>query len=170
MTSTNQVANAPRGMKLIASVFGLGYSPFASGTVASAAVCLPALFFSNSGLTSSIVWLSIGIICAFLGIAATARVQSEWGTDPSKVVIDEVAGMALVLAAPLTVSSPWWILTGFLFFRLYDIAKPFPANIVNSRTEPWSVMVDDLIAAIYAVVSVYIWQVVLNVVGPLLSS
>ena len=104
------------------------------------------------------------------GTMAIARVQHEWGKDPSKVVIDEVAGMALVLATPLAVSSMWWTLTAFLFFRLYDIAKPFPANLVNNRTEPWSVMVDDLIAAVYAVVSLYAWQVVINVLGPIFSS
>lgn len=156
------------GSKIIASVAGIGYAPFASGTVASAVVCIPALIWSNTSPLSSIIWLSVGILSAVIGIAVTARVQSEWGTDPSKVVIDEVAGMSIVLAAPLAVSSPWWVLAGFLFFRLYDIAKPFPANIVNNRTEPWSVIVDDLIAAVYAVISLYVWQFVLNVVGPLI--
>lgn len=68
--------------------------------------------------------------------------------DPGAIVIDEVAGMTLsVLALPLT---PVVLLTGFVLFRLFDVVKPFPANAAQRLPGGFGVMVDDLIAGLYA--------------------
>jgi phosphatidylglycerophosphatase A len=74
------------------------------------------------------------------------------GGDPGAIVIDEVAGMALsVLVFPLTLPV---LVTGFLFFRLFDIVKPFPARGSQRIGGGVGVMIDDLIAGVYALLVV----------------
>jgi len=64
-------------------------------------------------------------------------------------VIDEVLGMAATMYGnPLTVP---WMLAGFLFFRVFDVMKPFPAGWIDRRVEGGAgVMLDDLVSALYA--------------------
>ena len=69
--------------------------------------------------------------------------------DSSKIVIDEVFGMA----ATMFLNPIGWpqLLAGFVLFRLFDIIKPFPANLIDRRMRGGAgVMLDDLAAAVYA--------------------
>ena len=86
-----------------------------------------------------------------LGIWAASRVERVVGTkDPGIIVIDEVAGMLLsVLTLPRTIPV---LITAFVLFRLFDIWKPFPARESQSLTGGLGVIVDDLIAGLYALV------------------
>ena len=64
------------------------------------------------------------------------------------IVIDEVAGMTLsVLVLPLTARV---LLAGFVLFRIFDVVKPFPANRLQALPGGVGVMIDDLIAGLYA--------------------
>ena len=78
--------------------------------------------------------------------------------------------MALVYAVPLCYSSLAWSIAALLLFRLYDIAKPFPINRINDRTDPFSVMFDDVLAGVYTIISVYAFQFGLNVLIPIVGS
>jgi phosphatidylglycerophosphatase A len=40
--------------------------------------------------------------------------------------------------------------TAVLLFRIFDVMKPWPMNIINDRTEAWAVMGDDLVAGLVA--------------------
>lgn len=63
--------------------------------------------------------------------------------------------MCVVYAVPMMTASVWYIVGGFLLFRIFDIAKPVPASTLNNRTEAWAVIADDVIASIYTIVVVY---------------
>jgi phosphatidylglycerophosphatase A len=121
----------------------------APGTVASAvtAVALWLLNPSPLALAASLI--------AVTGLGTWAADEAEralGGKDPGVIVVDEVAGMMLaVLAAPLT---PAVLLAGFLLFRVFDVVKPFPANVAQRLRGGLGVMVDDLIAGLYALVLV----------------
>jgi len=69
--------------------------------------------------------------------------------DDSRIVIDEVLGMAATMFGnPLTFG---WLMLGFLLFRVADVIKPWPANLIDRRMRNGAgVMLDDLAAAIYA--------------------
>jgi phosphatidylglycerophosphatase A len=68
--------------------------------------------------------------------------------DPGLIVIDEIAGMTLsVLLVPLT---PAVLLAGFVLFRVFDVVKPFPAGWSQEIPGGAGVMIDDLIAGLYA--------------------
>ena len=70
--------------------------------------------------------------------------------DPGAIVVDEVAGMTLsVLVFPLPLSLSV-LLAGFVLFRVFDVVKPFPANRAQALRGGVGVMVDDLIAGLYA--------------------
>lgn len=129
-------------------------------------VAAPALLGSIEYPT--LPWFYAGAAVCFVvaGLVSIPSVQGAWGKDASRIVIDEAAGMALVLATPLAASSPWWWLSAFLVFRMYDIAKPFPANWLDKRPEAWAVIADDLIAGLYTVITLHLGQFVLHAVGP----
>jgi phosphatidylglycerophosphatase A len=87
----------------------------------------------------------------FVGWWATSTVTAASGIrDPSAVVIDEVAGQWLVLvAAPL---DPFAYAVAFLLFRIFDIWKPWPVRWADCRVRGGlGIMLDDLLAAVYAV-------------------
>jgi len=83
------------------------------------------------------------------GTWAAHRAERLLGVkDPGAIVIDEVAGMTLtVLPFPPTVAV---LAVGLVLFRIVDITKPFPARASQRIVGGIGVMVDDLIAALYA--------------------
>jgi phosphatidylglycerophosphatase A len=133
--------------RAIASFFGLGFFPVAPGTLASLAVILLYKFLIYTlGLTCVVILLSLLLI---LGVAAAASYSSELKkTDPRQIVIDEAAGQLLVL---LAVSPNWTLLMiGFLFFRFFDIVKPFPIRKLEGLPGGWGIMADDIAASLMA--------------------
>ena len=128
---------------------GAGYAPVASGTVGSAValVLLWVIPFTNTAL----LWTTLAV--TLMGIWSGGRVERILGEkDPGIIVIDELAGMALsVLFVPRTIPV---LLVAFFLFRLFDVWKPFPAHESQSLTGGLGVMVDDLIAGVYALVLV----------------
>ena len=133
----------------IATGLGAGYSPMAPGTAGSAltVLILWGLPFSRVGLVVFLVLVTAG------GTWAAQRAERLIGEkDPGVIVIDEVAGMTLsVVALPLTVPV---LATAFVLFRLFDIVKPFPARASQRVAGGLGVMIDDLIAGLYALAAV----------------
>jgi phosphatidylglycerophosphatase A len=84
-----------------------------------------------------------------VGVVAAFEAESKYERrDPGYIVIDEVAGMLLtLLAVPVGVGG---VLIGFVAFRVFDVVKPFPARQVEALPGGWGVMVDDLVAGLYA--------------------
>jgi phosphatidylglycerophosphatase A len=93
------------------------------------------------------------VVVTLVGIWAAEHAERALGTkDPGAIVIDEVAGMTLsVLVVPLTV--PVAVLA-FLLFRVFDIVKPAPARQSQVLPGGAGVMIDDLIAGLYALIIV----------------
>ena len=108
--------------------------------------------------------LALAALIAFaVGWWAAARVAHASGAhDPGFIVIDEVAAQWLtLLAAPLD----WrWYVAAFLLFRLFDIVKPWPIRSVERRVAGGlGIMLDDIAAALYALVLLLISQEMFNV-------
>ncbi|MCF8382630.1 MAG: phosphatidylglycerophosphatase A [Chlorobium sp.] len=136
--------------RALSTCLGLGYFPFAPGTVVSfVAVCCYLGFpaFQDVFFTTCAVALS-----AAAGVWSGGVMEEEYGEDPSIVTIDELAGQWLALAA--LPATPLAVLLGFLFFRFFDIAKPGPVDQVQHFRGGWGIMADDLLAGILANLSV----------------
>ena len=134
---------------MLASVFGAGYAPVASGTVGSFVTVVAIWLLPLTPLRIAVAL----VVVTLIGIWAGSRVERLLGKkDPGVIVIDEVAGMLLsVILLPPTIPV---LVTAFLLFRLFDIWKPFPARESQALTGGMGVMVDDLVAGVYALVLV----------------
>jgi phosphatidylglycerophosphatase A len=130
---------------VLASVFGAGYAPVASGTVGSFVTVVAIWLLPLTPLRIAVAL----VVVTLIGIWAGSRVERVLGRkDPGVIVIDEVAGMLVsVLFLPRTIPV---LVTAFLLFRLFDIWKPFPARGAERLPGGLGVMADDLVAGAYA--------------------
>lgn len=141
----------------IASAAGLGYAPIAPGTFGSAGGVLIYLLTAGWSLPAQIA-LALGVTA--IGVWASHVAAVHFGrSDPSQVVIDEVAGQLVTM---LGTGAGWkGALIGFLLFRAFDIVKPWPANKLEALHGGWGIMADDIMAAVYscALLHAIIWLV-----------
>jgi phosphatidylglycerophosphatase A len=163
--------------RLVAACFGLGWLPVAPGTWGSA---LPAGVFAlllNLDMTAggiAVVIAGLAVAGSVACITCTPASEAACGkTDPGEIVMDEVAGQSLTLlpvlallpAAP-SVEQIWLItVLGFLLFRVFDIAKPWPIRKLESLPAGWGVLADDLLAGVYAAIVLLFcaWRIVKGV-------
>lgn len=144
-----------RACLAVARVWPLGLSPVMPGTVCSAASALAAPYvFLPLGMGARCALLALLFIFGSLLAGKAARILGL--EDPSELVIDEMLGMWLVLA-PFKEPSPALICAAFVFFRFFDILKPWPV----SASEHWlpggfGIMLDDVVAGLCALVCVSI--------------
>jgi len=137
--------------RLISTCLGIGYTPKGGGTIAAAVCCIAWYFAWAGGNEHFSVWMlqgttTIGI--TVIGIWSANKVEAEWGKDSFRVVIDEVAGMCLTLCF---VPVRWpYIAVGLLLFRFFDIAKPLGIRKMEQLKGGWGVMMDDVLAGVYA--------------------
>ncbi len=129
----------------IGTGLGAGYSPIAPGTAGS----LLALILFGLLPAASVVWLLISGIVFFVGVKISTLIECDKGEDPSLVVIDEIVGQWIALlflpAYPLMV-----FVAAFFLFRLFDIWKPYPIDLSQKLNGGWGIMIDDVLAGIYA--------------------
>ena len=131
--------------KIIGSTFGCGFSPVAPGTVGSL-VAIVALFLAPP--LSAVALILSAALFFIVGVWASYMCEKDWGHDSGRIVWDEVVGMMITVVA---LPKHWLIyLTAFAAFRLFDILKPFPVNRSQNLPHGWGVMVDDVLAGIYA--------------------
>lgn len=141
-----RVRAADRIAMAVATVFGVGYAPVASGTFGS----VPGVLLSwGLGRTGG-PWAVVAVLAVLVpvGIWAADRAAALLGaTDPKPVVIDEVAGQLVTLAF----LPPSWpaLAAGFFVFRALDVWKPFPADKLESLPGGSGIMADDLMAGLY---------------------
>ncbi len=156
--NTHQPAPGP---PLWISVFGLGTLRPAPGTWGSLPpVAIAALLYmSGYGPHASpvIYYITIGAILLTFSAACVLqgpRAERYYGRkDPSNAVADETAGQCLSLLG-LPVLTLWPMLAtlafAFVAFRICDIIKPWPANGLQRLPAGWGILIDDLIAGLYA--------------------
>ncbi len=130
--------------ELMATLFYVGYIPFAPGTCASIVTLIILFFLPPIPL---FLFLSVFLILFLVGVFVGQKLAIRCNqTDPSIVVIDEVAGMMLSL---FMVPKIWWLYAiSFCFFRLFDIFKPCFIKKVERIHGGWGIMLDDFWAGI----------------------
>ncbi|HTN16354.1 MAG TPA: phosphatidylglycerophosphatase A [Chitinophagaceae bacterium] len=131
-------------MKIIASIFGIGYIGKGGGTVAAVAAAL-LWYFLQPNIGQQLILVIITLV---LGVWSGNKVEADWGKDSSKVVIDEVAGMFIAaLFIPVSIS---YLVAALVLFRFFDIAKPLGVRRMERFKGGWGVMLDDILAGVYA--------------------
>ncbi len=132
----------------VATGLGTGLSPFAPGTVGSLlAILLVVLFFP-----ASFFWqiTTAAALTALAIYTAGWLAEAEGEEDPSKVVIDEIAGQWIAFIAFPGELGLGALALGFFAFRAFDIWKPWPANRLETLPGGYGVVLDDVMAGIYA--------------------
>lgn len=129
----------------VATGLGAGYAPIAPGTAGSACgLLIWAVLPAAAGVQA----LVLATMFAAGVWSAGAAERHFGGTDPGPVVVDEVLGMLVTLF----LNPVGWAgaLVAFLLFRIFDIVKPYPADRLERLPGGLGVMADDLMAGVYA--------------------
>jgi phosphatidylglycerophosphatase A len=141
----------------VGTFLGAGLLRPGPGTWGSAAAALLWLA-AAAGLhlaPAALAWLTLAAAlgAVAIGIPAATVVERESGReDPGHVVIDEVAGQWIALIYSRVNLSH--LLAGFLFFRLFDIVKPWPVRQIEGLRAGWGIVLDDVAAGVYALLFV----------------
>lgn len=136
---------------VIATGAYLGYVGPAPGTLGSL-LGLFLLWPLSPGTTQVLVTL----VLIGVGLVVAGRAAKVMGAqDPSAIIIDEIAGIAVATALlpPRVLERA----VAFVLFRLFDITKPFPARQLERLSGGLGIVGDDLVAGLYANLLVQVW-------------
>ena len=148
--------------KMIATFFGAGLlrpAPGTWGSLAALPVAYAVLFIGGFWLLVNLTFFTF--MSGWIATRELTRGQEDH--DPSYIVIDEVVGQwialfpvaygAMMMSADLLALYPGWI-AAFALFRLFDIWKPWLVGRADARGDALGVMLDDVIAGVFAAIGV----------------
>lgn len=129
---------------------GSGAAPKAPGTFGTLAA-VPLYFFFLQGL-SSVEYLAILVVTSLVGIYLCGKTSRDLGVhDHSGIVWDEFVGYWITMW--LAPAGWFYIVLGFVLFRLFDIVKPWPISWVDKHVHGgFGIMLDDILAGLMSFV------------------
>jgi phosphatidylglycerophosphatase A len=149
--------------RIISTGLGVGYSPLAPGTMGALLILI--VFWicpEMSSLQLLLVIIGLTVIGIYTATVTEREMQSkvgqDRGRDPGIIVIDEIIGMLIALFA-LPKTSRFMIIA-FILFRIFDIMKPYPARRMEKLPAGWGIVMDDVIAGIYANLAIQIGRAI----------
>lgn len=151
------------------TTFGLGYRRPASGTwgslppvVLAGVLWLVGMVPGGHEPWGTVVYhVLLGAMLVYfcwVCVVDGGEAELRFGHDPHEVVADETAGQCIpLLGLPAVAFATWWqagltLAGAFVLFRLLDIIKPWPAGGFQRIQGGWGILLDDLMAAVYAAV------------------
>jgi len=139
---------------IIATLGFVGYIPYAPGTFGTAIGLLVVLLIRPGDAV--LLVLLIPVIVA--GTISAHHIEKVLGKDSGHIVIDEFCGyMVSVMLLP---KNTGYLVAAFVLFRLFDILKPAPIKgIERTISGGAGVMLDDLLAGVYANICLQLWRV-----------
>ena len=141
----------------VATGLGTGRSPIAPGTVGSLlGLLLVYLFLPGNGIFQLIM---IGLLIFVAITSSDWLAEAESVKDPSFITVDEIAGQFVTF---LWLPYRAWdsisvLIIGFLLFRAFDIWKPFPIRKLERLPGGLGIVLDDVLAGVYANILLQIW-------------
>jgi len=145
----HRLFNLRNPVQCLAVGFGSGLVPKAPGTFGTLAAIPLYLFLVQF---STLTYLICTLLVCIIGIFICGKAAEEVGVhDHPAIVWDEIAGYLITMAF---VPVHWInILIGFLFFRFFDIIKPWPISIADKKVgNGLGIMLDDILAGAFALV------------------
>jgi phosphatidylglycerophosphatase A len=143
---------------LLATGFGVGYSPVAPGTLGTL-IAIPIYYFLSEIPLPLYEITLIGFF--FLSVWVSENAEIFFGKkDDQRIVIDEMVGFLItMLWVPKTLL---FIIMGFFLFRFFDILKPFPIRRLEKKLKGgYGVVLDDVMAGVYANIILHLIHVFL---------
>ena len=151
--------------KYFVTIFGIGFSKFAPGTLGSFLECYFFIFFTIFFLKITYYFSFIFFIFLLSWYFIYVYVLKNRVHDPSEIVIDEFLGQLISLTPILflnifkleKVNLYELMILSFLLFRFFDIFKPWPIYIVDKLKTSLSILLDDVIAGIFSSTILFIY-------------
>jgi phosphatidylglycerophosphatase A len=181
-SAESEPGSAPLIARAIATALFVGYIPWASGTLGTLLGLVIYLIPAVQRPEILLTLIALGLIGGVISAGVVARVEGHRLSktaeltksrfqpgepvhpDPSIVVIDEVVGMWIsLIALPGGISAA---IIAFMLFRAFDILKPFPARQMEHLPGGWGIMLDDVIAGIYANIATRLLLLALHIPFP----
>ena len=146
MGAGHEVLLLKRVIFLLASGLGAGYCPVAPGTIGTLVAIPIFLVFSRIPFP---IYEGTLLTFFFLSSWISEKAQNAWGRkDHPRIVIDEILGfLVTMLWVPTTVLLS---VLGFFLVRFFDIVKPPPIRLAEKVRGGFGVVLDDVLAGIYA--------------------
>ena len=141
-------------VSLIVTFFYIGHAKIAPGSIASLVTVLIFYFFAKHLISYLfIIIILITSILAFFAVSIYTYELSE--KDRSEIVIDEVIGQSIALLPLLLFEQTnppqlFMCIISLLFFRFFDIVKPYPINKFDKMNNSFGVIFDDILAGIFS--------------------
>ena len=145
-------------ISIFPTLFGIGYSPIAPGTIGSIFSIIFLYFLIK--FVSYIFLVIIFLIIFFTSLKLIERYSNSLKShDSSTIVIDEFLGIFLIILfydyLKFTNDIIMFLLI-FILFRFFDILKIFPINWVDKNIKnSFGVVLDDLLAGVYSIIVLY---------------
>ena len=134
-------------LHLLSLGFGSGLAPVAPGTFGTLAAIPLYLLIAQLALPYYLAIVALGLA---VGVYLCGYTSATLGVhDHGGIVWDEFVGFWITMTAvPVT----WqWIVAGFVLFRVFDIVKPWPVKIADTKMKGgFGIMFDDVLAGLYA--------------------
>lgn len=147
---------------LISSLFRLGYFPKAPGTAGTIVAACIYWLLPNSWMEkfpANLIFLICVLLLSLISVYFISKAEEKLGHDSGKIVIDEFWGYMIAVAfLPKTFIV---LILSFILFRVFDIFKPEPVNMLQKLPRGWGVLADDLMAGIYTNLAI---RIILNFV------
>ncbi len=129
----------------LATCFKIGHLPIAPGTWGSLVAIIGWWLWLQ--YLDPLVFIVLIIAIFAIGVFTTNTIIAHTGEkDPSRVIIDEVAGQWLGLL--ILPDGMLYIVGAFVLFRFLDIFKPWPIRQMEQFPKGWGVMLDDTLAGL----------------------
>ena len=147
--------------KLIATLFFVGKAKIAPGSIASLLTTI--VFYMFAMKLDYIILVIIIFVTTILSFFAIHVYTTDFKEkDRSEIVIDEVVGQFVALSPLLFFQEkfPPEIYTcfmSFIFFRFFDILKPFPVSYFDKNFKNYfGIIMDDIMAGLYSMILIYL--------------
>ena len=148
--------------KAITTLFGAGYIKYGPGTIGSILTIL--MWYSITSTLGQIYFFGLFIILTISSYFLIDIYLSVFNKkDPQEIIIDEFIGISIPLLFISSYHSYFEILLVFVSFRIFDIFKIYPVNKAEILDGPTGIILDDVIAGIYSLIILLIFQIIIKI-------
>ena len=148
--------------KAITTLFGAGYIKYAPGTVGSILTVL--IWYLINSTFGQVYFFGLFIILTVSSYFFIQKYLSVYNKrDPQEIIIDEFIGISIPLLFVSSYQSYFEILLVFVSFRIFDVFKIYPVNKAEKLDGPTGIVLDDIIAGIYTLIILLIFQITIKI-------
>jgi len=155
---------------LLVTMFGLGKIKYMPGTFGSLVTIIILYYlFHTLNISPNIILAGLLIIFVYSFYAVSSHIENSKNKDPSEIVIDEFLGQSIPIylyeishgVTKKDDEAIIYYLLFFIFFRYFDIMKPFPVSFFDKNFKnSFGVIMDDICAGFYVVLTLVCFMII----------